>query len=188
MMKNLSDDKLLIAEDSNAAFSILYNRYWEPLYKKALVRLGNEADAQDAVAEVFISLWRNRQTIDASNSLANYLFAALKYCIIKKVYRKARQGICVPLSVKILEENFYTDEDHIQFRELQTVIANEINNLPPKMRRIYNLSKVSHLKPAEIAEQLHLSEQTVKNTLTTALKRLRQKIAQYSNMLFSLLL
>ena len=53
-MKNLSDEKLLIAENCNAAFSELYNRYWEKLYRKALARLGNEEDSKDVVSEVFV--------------------------------------------------------------------------------------------------------------------------------------
>lgn len=184
-MHNFSDYELLIAENFEAAFTVLYNRYWEGLYKKALTKFGNDADAQDAVQEVFISLWKNRKTIDASNTIAPYLFVALKYCIIKKIYRKSKKGILVPLSIQLLEESVSSEENDFQVKELQSLILSELNHLPAKMRLVYDLSRVENLRTAEIAKKLNISEQTVKNTLTTALKRLRRRIAHYSHLLLS---
>ncbi len=177
IMENCTDAKLLIAEDSQSAFTAIYNRYWERLYKKALVRFGNDADAQDTVQEVFISLWRNRHTVDASNTLAPYLFAALKYSIIKRIYRKTRKGEQVSLSLELLERSETYEDDQYQIKELQTVIRRELDHLPARMRQVYDLSRVENLRTAEIAGRLKISEQTVKNTLTTALKRLRQRIS-----------
>ena len=177
IMESLTDKGLLAAPDG---FRVLYERYWEPLYKKALYRLGNNADAQDAVQEVFISLWRNKETIQVDKTLSPYLFAALKYCIIKQVYRKAKKGIHVSLSVVELECTELTTEELLQYKELQAVIANEVAELPERMREIYRLSRVESLQIAEIAGRLNISEQTVKNTLTTALKRLRERLSHYA--------
>jgi RNA polymerase sigma-70 factor (family 1) len=177
MMDNRTDAELLVGEDSQSAFTVIYNRYWERLYKKALVRFGNDADAQDTVQEVFISLWRNRHTIDASNTLSPYLFAALKYSIIKRIYRKTRRGEQVPLSLELMERSGTQEDDQFLVKELQTAILQELDHLPARMRQVYDLSRVENLRTSEIAERLNISEQTVKNTLTTALKRLRQRIS-----------
>ena len=179
-MGYLSDSMLLIAEEEQSAFRELYDRYWEQLYKKALTRLGNDADAQDAVQEVFISCWRNRKTIEVKESLAPYLYTALKYWIIKKVYRQSQKGIIVPLSTESLEQTELTTEEFLQYKELQHLIADEVSKLPEKMQRIYRLSRIEQLPIALIAEQLKISEQTVKNTITSALKRLREKLSRYS--------
>lgn len=184
-MEHLPDTELLSQADAQAAFRVLYDRYWNPLYRKALSRLGTDADAQDAVQEVFISCWRNRHTIRTADSLAPYLFAALKYGIIKIVYRAARKGINLPLSAGVLERTELGIDELLQVKELQTIIAQEVSRLPDQMRRIYQLSRTEALSVAEIAEQLNLSEQTVKNTLTTALKRLRKRLS--GNALFFLL-
>src|SRR5215470_16711891 len=107
MLKTADDRSLLTANDEQSAFRIIYERYWESLYRKAVARLGDTENAQDAVQEVFISLWRNRHTIQVEDSLAPYLFTALKYCIIKKVCRHAGKGVQLPLSIEDLkcEEN-----------------------------------------------------------------------------------
>jgi hypothetical protein len=67
-MHQLTDKALLIAEDEQEAFRLLYDRYWQALYLKALYRIGNDADAQDLVQEVFIGLWRNKNNILSQDS------------------------------------------------------------------------------------------------------------------------
>lgn len=179
MPENLTDKALLVSTDDHAAFRILYSRYWESLYKKAICRLGNGDDAQDAVQEVFISLWRNRETIQCGETLAPYLFTALKYSVIKQVYRKSKKGILMPLSADELERTAITTEELFQYKELQAVLASEVAELPEKMQEIYRLSRIENLQIAEIARRLNISEQTVKNTLTTVLKRLRERLSHY---------
>ncbi|GAO42042.1 RNA polymerase sigma factor [Flavihumibacter petaseus] len=174
-----SDKELLCITDAEEGFRLLYERYWEPLYKKALSRLGNDADAQDVIQEIFISLWRNRQTIDVQESLSYYLFTALKYSIIKRVERQARRGITLPLDLSMLEQTTVSAEEYMSFRELQQQLARELSLLPPRMQEIYQLRRVDNLPVGEIAQQLSLSEQTVKNTLHAAVKRLRQQLSKY---------
>ena len=187
MLDNISDKALLETTDEHAGFRILYSRYWEALYKKAYFRFGNSADAEDAVQEVFISFWRNKETIQVDETLAPYLFTALRYYIIKHVYRKAKKGIQVPLSAEKLEQAELTTEEILQYKELQSAIAGEVNELPERMKEIYRLSRVENLQIAEIAVRLSISEQTVKNTLTNALKRLRAKLSHYSFLFIFLL-
>jgi RNA polymerase sigma factor (sigma-70 family) len=176
MITMLTDKALLASADEREAFRVIYERYWEALYKKALYHLKYEQEAEDAVQEIFISLWRNRNTIDASNSLSSYLFTALKYYIIKQVYRKARKGVLLPLSVEELEQTELTAEEAMHLKEIQTFIKIEVSALPKRMQQIYLLSRESNLQVSQIAQQLNISEQTVKNTLTTVLKKLRQKL------------
>jgi RNA polymerase sigma-70 factor (family 1) len=180
MKKTFSDKALLAAADEQEAFRIIYDRYWEALYKKALHHLKCPYDAEDAVQEIFISLWRNKNTVDASNNLTAYLFTALKYHVIKQTYKKARKGFLLPLSVKELEETELTVEEAIHIKEIQTFIKTEVSALPKRMQQIYLLSRENNLQVSQIATRLNISEQTVKNTLTTALKKLRQKL-EHSN-------
>lgn len=187
MLENLSDKTLLETTDEHLGFRILYNRYWEALYKKAFHRFGNSADAEDAVQEIFISLWRNKDTIQVDETLSPYLFTALKYYIIKQVYLKAKRGIQVTLSTEKLEHFELSTEELLQYKELQAIIASEVDELPKRMKEIYRLSRVEHLQIAEIAAQLNISEQTVKNTLTMALKRLRESLSHHSYLFVFLL-
>jgi RNA polymerase sigma-70 factor (ECF subfamily) len=182
MLQTADDKFLLTAADEQRAFKVLYNRYWEPLYRKALSRLGTSEDAQDAVQEVFISLWRNRSTIEIEDTLSPYLFTALRYCIIKRVYRKAKKGLQVPLSPEELGNVDHYAEELFEYKELQQIIGKEVSNLPSRMQEIYKLSRIEHLSSSEIASRLSISEQTVKNTLTITLKKLRVKLSHFTSL------
>jgi RNA polymerase sigma-70 factor (ECF subfamily) len=183
MTDQSTDKALLTAIDEETAFRILYDRYWEPMYGKALNRLGNDADAQDVVQEVFISCWRNKEHIEVNDSLSPYLFTALKYAIIKLIYRQAKKGKHLLLSLEKLEQTQSATEELLQYKELQSVIADEVAALPLRMQEIYRLSRVENLRTDEIARLLNISEQTVKNTLTTSLKRLRERLSRYALLL-----
>src|ERR1700754_4074230 len=137
MMKSLTDKALLKAADEQFAFRVLYDRYWEPLYIKAFRRLHNEEDAQDVVQGIFITLWRNRHQVQVEESLAPYLFTALKYSIIKLVYRKAQKGTILPLSIADLEKYAIGLSPDIELKELKSTIDNEVAELPDRMREIY---------------------------------------------------
>ena len=176
MIGSPSDSDLLSLPEG---FQILYNRHWKTLYKKAFSRLGNHEDAEDVVQEIFISLWRNKDSIEILNSVYPYLQAALKYAIIKKVYRKAKKGITLPLDVEELAEMELSSEDILEYKQLQQALADEIEKLPERMREIYLLSRMENLRISEIAAKLQISEQTVKNTLSTTLRRLKQRLLQF---------
>lgn len=184
MNKNVTDRYLLTASGEQEAFRILYDRYWKLLYDKAFRRLGDEADAEDAVQEVFISLWRNKNTIEVEETLAPYLFTALKYCIIRKIYRKAGRGLLTPLSLIELDNPQASAEESFTYKELQVFINKGIDELPDRMREIFRLSRGENLSNREIAEHLSISEQTVKNTLSAALKKLRIKLSHFVSFCF----
>lgn len=175
-MKSLSDKDLLNAPDEQSSFKAIYERYRDGLYRKAINKLDSEEDVHDVLQSVFISLWRNRKQIEVACTLAPYLYTALKYAIIKKTCRKAREGMVLSLSVVEISDRYSTQQNPLGFKELKAIIDSEVAYLPSRMRQVYRLSREEHLKNAEIARMLNISEQTVKNTLTVTLKKLRAKL------------
>lgn len=178
MPQSLTDKELIIA-DTESSFRVLYERYWQGLLRSAMARLGDSAEAEDAVQEVFISFWKNRKAITIEDDASAYLFGALKFCIIKKIDRAAKKGIHTPLEASSIRNVAFTQTELLHFKELETIIEKEVGTLPPRMKEIYNLSRKEYLSIREIAERLHLSDQTVKNNLTEALKRLKSRLSGY---------
>ena len=176
-MSAIPTDKELIEADTDTAFRTLYERYWQPMLANAVQRLGDSSEAEDAVQEVFISFWRNRKQVDIENDASAYLFGALKFCIIKQINRKAKKGFAAPLDIADLANPAYSDE-LIRMKELEKVIDEAAQTLPPRMQEIYMLSRREYLSIQDIAARLQLSNQTVKNNLVEGLKRLRAKLAE----------
>jgi RNA polymerase sigma factor (sigma-70 family) len=71
-----------------------------------------------------------------------------------------------------------TTMDLLNEKELQHALSVAVNHLPAKMKEIYLLSRQQHKTIAEIAQELSLSEQTVKNQLSKALLRLRMHLKE----------
>ena len=177
--ENLAEAELLqlVAADDGAAYEVLYNRYWQPLFLFAYKRLKNKDESKDAVQDVFINLWKRRSTLQLTASLRTYLFTAVRYELLKKIAQsrvtsgtEAMAGMPLPVEAATI--------DILNEKELQHALSVAVNHLPAKMKEIYLLSRQQHKTIAEIAQELSLSEQTVKNQLSKALLRLRTHLKE----------
>lgn len=177
--KYLTDNDLFqrVANDDAAAYEILYNRYWEPLFLYAFKCLRLTAPAKDVVQDVFIGLWKRRSSLVLSGALRSYLFAAVRYEILRSI----AQPQPAPLhdSQATMDLSAATDtDDRLHEKELKRLLATAVERLPFKMKQVYTLSRHHHKTIAEIASELSLSEQTVKNQLSKALTRLRTELRE----------
>jgi len=182
MRQSLSDAALLHAiKDGDAdAFKALYDRYWERLYLKACQRVDKDA-AKDLVQEVMTTLWRRRNDIFTfdDGEIGRYLFTAIKYRVITHYAYTAEE-----IKNSTLFDMLLSDEvpgKNLETRELSEFIESEIRRLPTRMQEVFRLSREDDLSISDIAHRLNLSEQTVKNQLTEALKRLRASITSRDN-------
>ncbi|NML41350.1 sigma-70 family RNA polymerase sigma factor [Chitinophaga sp. G-6-1-13] len=181
MDRNTLDDAALwqqVKRGDTASFTCLFERYWDEMFSMAYRRLADEATAKDFVQNIFIHAWENRQQITVESNLSPYLFTALKYSVVRHIYRVAKQGTTdLPLSVYSLpDETEQKKQDHHEFDRLREKVQSEIAAMPDKMREVFILSYEKELSIREIALRLSISEQTVKNQVHNALKRLRFRL------------
>lgn len=170
-----------LQQNDAAAFEVLFDLYWKPLYLAAYRRLNDRQEAEDIVQEVLASIWQRRVTIrpDANGSLQSYLFTALRYRIISfyaEVKMERFQG-------EVLERLLSLQDDD-QFsllisKELRELIRTELMNMPDNMKQAYQLTRHDNYSIREVAGILDLSEQTVKNLITTSTRKLKGAIERY---------
>ncbi|TWW00281.1 RNA polymerase sigma factor [Chitinophaga pinensis] len=178
MMENLTDAELLsLAQtDDGKAFEAIMYRYNVQLYKYIYTRIRNEHDAKDLLQEVFISCWKNRHTI---NNIAAYLKRSVHYAIIDwQVNNKKALARNTILEEKD-EPTTYPAENQLISLEIKEEVETEISKMNETMRKIFVSSRWESKSIPEIAEEYGLSEQTVKNNLSMALKRIRLRLAAY---------
>ncbi|MFT2008856.1 RNA polymerase sigma factor [Pontibacter sp. 13R65] len=186
-----TDDMLLvlIRGSDEEAFTEMYQRYWKQLYSSALRRINSEEDAKDIIQELFIKIWTRRTTIPENVKAAEYLFTALRYRIIN--YIQADQVRLKYANAQLVEQEISTvslAESGLAIQELETIIQEALVDMPDRMQEIFLLSYRKGFTPKEIAAQLSLSVQTVKNYLSNARMLLKGKIGhqsseQYAHML-----
>jgi len=183
---NLSDDELLGLFEQNdlLAFEEIYNRYWLKLYAAAYKRIKDRETAKEIVQDLFTSFWINRTQLKIRSSLQGYLFSSVKYSVLN--YRRAENVRASYSEILLLANNdaCNTTEEHLVYKELKESIETGINKLPPKCRSVFELSRNQYKSNKEIAKIMDISEKTVENHITKALRYLRVNVDALIVLLF----
>ncbi|WP_316837368.1 RNA polymerase sigma-70 factor [Pedobacter nutrimenti] len=167
---------LLLKEGDKVAYKNIYDRYKTILYIHAFKILQDEEDAKDAVQDLFTVLWNKREHINLKGPLSAYLYSAIKNRVLDLIaIKKNRAKYEDSLQNFLICGECLTDQS-LREKELRIVIEKEISLLPSKMREIFELSRKEYMSYKQIAEQLNISDKTVKKQINNAIKTLRLKL------------
>ena len=172
-----NDLMALLRSGDQRAFNAIYDRYWKLLFSVALSKLSDFSDAEEAVQDVFADLWKRRDEIVFTHSLKSYIAGAVKfrvYEILAKRRRLLKQKQAHALIDNLEHEN--SVDEALRLKILQEEIEQAANQLPERCRLIYKLSREEGYSNKLIAEKLHLTEKTVENQMTRALRFIRKKL------------
>lgn len=175
---SITDEELFehLKLNSHEAYTEIYNRYKVPLYRHALKILEDKEDVNDVVHELFLNLWVKRADLHINVSLSAYLYGSIRNRILDHIARNKFVHNYLDSLQHYIERAVPCTERQVLFNELTTLLDKEVAALPPKMREVFELSRRSDLSHKEIAEQLEISDLTVKKQINNALKILRPKI------------
>ena len=194
--KNLPDQELLraIKDYKHSAFEVLFDRYWKPMFRAAQARLKDSCGAEDVVQEIFIKIWQRRFELEITGPLENYLSSSVRLGVIN-VFRsqKIRPELIEDAldRVSLLERSVESLTDYI---ELEKTLSEAVEMMPQMLQKVYEL-RSENRSIKEIAGELGIADQTVKNYISEVLRRLRvvitdkypEKSLTYSFLLLTLL-
>lgn len=167
------------------AITAIYEKFWKELYTVAFRRLRSEEDVEDILQDIFLSLLTGEVALDNDDSIRAFLHLRLKSRVIN-FHRKQLLHITYEEQQVSKTELADTDsETRLMSRELEGIVQEEINRMPEKMKEIFLLSRNDLLTNEEIANQLNLSNQTVRNQISSAIKRIRAAVNQYGQDMYS---
>ena len=177
MPKDLSYDITMMlkqmADDNEQAFRLIFDHYKAPFHAAAFKMTRSADIAEEITQEVFVTLWVKRKLIAAAKRPDSYVFTILHNCIYSHFRKLARER---QLKLK-LEQEIENSENLIEAlldkKENTNILENIINQLPPQQKLIYKLAKQEGKSRDEIARQLNISPNTVKNHLSSAVEYLR---------------
>jgi RNA polymerase sigma-70 factor (family 1) len=181
-----SDEQLLelLKNSDEGAFREIYDRYWKKLLIKAARKIGSLQLAEDAVQDVFLSIWQRRESLQVTSQLYIYLLSATTFRIIRyrvnaQKQNQASNGLKVVASSEENPSENFQDIERIERRIMQLIIS-----FPEQTRLIYLLNKEEGNSYKEIATALNISPKTVDYHLSKAVKSLRAAVAGFITMLF----
>jgi RNA polymerase sigma-70 factor (family 1) len=189
MMTNKSDKELLqaIRLGDEKAFQCIFDRHWNTLFSFVYKLISDEDQTKDILQNTFLEIWKRKDTLIVEDSIMPYLFKIAKNDVIS-LFRKDKvrlQGD--EILVRNLQSADLPDERMLA-SELQQTIDTELVKMPFNMRQCFHLSRYENKSVRDIAEELRLSEQTVKNNISEALRRLRQALTHNSSGYLALLI
>lgn len=184
---HLSDLELvsLIREADELAFKEIFKRYNRLLYAHAYNKLRNKEEAKDIVQEVFLSFWNYSQQPEFRPlNLSAYLHTATRNKVFDFLSKSKNATTYLASLQTFLDIEDTKSDFRIREQQLQETIDQAISSLPSRMRLVFELSRKAHLSHKEIAQQLHISDQTVTDQIKKALKILRSKLGLILYLLF----
>ncbi|QDW23975.1 RNA polymerase sigma factor [Pedobacter sp. KBS0701] len=178
---------LLLKQRDKLAFTEIYQRNWHLLYLHAFKILGNEDEAKDLVQDTFFSIWEKAGQLEIKTNLKGYLFIAVRNRIFSLIRKKKANPDFVDILLAELNQLDNATVEHIDERELIRLIDLEIEQLPKKMKEVFNLSRKEFLTNKEIAMKLNMSEEAVKKQIHRSIKILKVKLGNYAGISMALI-
>lgn len=166
-----------IKNGDKLAFGEFFDQYWDRLYTAAWARVNDSEVAKDIIQELFISIWNRRESLYIQSSVDAYLHTAVKLAVISHFRRKSKEDLHLQDAATrfdIISEQVGELDDYL---ELEKVIAETVNKMPTLLQQVYTLRN-ENKSIREIAQELGIAEQTVKNYTMEVLRRLRLVIAE----------
>lgn len=162
-----------LKKGDSKAYTFLVNQYYHKLCVYAFSLTKDHDLSEDIVQNVFMAIWNRKHNLKAEFVIKSYLYKSVYNEFIDQ-YRKEK-------SVLSLEKKHFDalsciveEEDDNSLEKLIKLVKKEIENLPPKCKQTFLLSKQEGLTNIEIAEFLNVSIKSVEAHITKAFSILRK--------------
>ena len=190
-MQRAEDDELIRAaqKGDRSAFDSLVRRYDRSVLRLALHMLGNEQDAQDVHQEAFIKAYRHLSNFRFECSFYTWLYRIVtNLCLDQLRRRKSRRedpstvmdasGEEMDLMANLTDGRASANPAReLERNTMNLAIQEALDQLTPRERTVFELKHYQGLKLRTIGEMLSTTEETAKNTLFRATRKLRAKLA-----------
>lgn len=138
--------------------------------------VGNRETAEDVVQNVFLALWRNRETLRIETDIRSYLFTATRNQALN-ILRHSKTAQDAEEAIRLTIRESEQPVDPVEYNQLRDRIEGAVKSLPEQSRRVFLMSRLDGLTYAQIAIVLGISVKTVETLMGRALKHIRTSIA-----------
>ena len=174
------DDSILWAafkQGDRTAYEQIYQTYIRVLLVYGVRILDNEETVRDTIQDLFIELWKSRETISETDNIKVYLFKALRYKLLKEMSKTGNEDLDSALNtyqslLKVYpHESFLIEEEHRseQLRKLNRALS----NLPSRQHEVLHLRYFQNCSNEDIARIMGIQYQSVSNLVHKSLEALK---------------
>ena len=162
-----------LKKDDKSAMDELFTYCYPRLYHFSKSILKIETDIDDILQEVFVKIWLNRTKIGNTETFNSYIFTITKNEVLNLIRSKLKDHTFKDeLYLRSVAEEYQT-QNQLEYNEIKTGIDHIVAALPEKRHQVFILSRTEGLSNKEIAQQLNISEKTVEDHITHAIKHIK---------------
>lgn len=185
--KSPFNDKQLfkeVSEGNERAFRIIYNRYYQRMYSFAGKVVKSPHVAEEIVQEVFIRLWEQRELLSEVKNPDNYVFIVIRNHTYNYLRAAANEQIRREKLWEALQQRAADESTSLEAEEAEQFLEKLLAKLSPQQRKIFRMSREDGFSHQQIAEELHLSKDTVKKHVANSLKIFKAHLKNFVQLLF----
>lgn len=179
---------LKLANGNELAFKFFYEKYYNDIYRFSLSLLKSSVQAEEILQDVFLQLWLNRKELNPEKSIKSYLFTCTRNASLNALKRLANENKLKSRIALNNEQGTNNIENNLFSQDYNKLKRLAIDSLPPKRKRIFEMSRKEGKSYEDISQELNLSLSTVKNQMSKALENIRNYLILHSDLTLSILL
>ena len=172
---NITDDGQLIVEarSNPAAFTRLYRRHYDAVFRYCSHRLFDRQYAEDMTSQVFLKVIEKFHSFEGTEKqFRNWLYKIATNAVNNNLRKTARRDALIKYACRQTDKSDSMDVS----AEKLAVLKQAVFTLKPRYQTIITLRFFENLKLTEIAEVLGSSDGTIRSQLARALAKLQKKI------------
>ena len=163
--------------DDQLAYKELFTSFYPSLFQFVSGIIKSRQSAEEIVSDLFLKIWEKRKTLEEINNLRVYCFVAARHLSINQLEKQKRYHHADMEDYKgRLVYNAPNPEECMISAEMLRRIHDVVEELPPRCKLSFKLVKEYGFKYREAAEILQVSEKTIENQLSIALKKISTAI------------
>lgn len=176
----LPEERPFLSDDP---FKRLFDSYKNRIYGYVLAIAHSPYTAEEITQEIFIKLWLCRDLLPEVENLDGYIFTIARNRTLNHLRKAAYDTRLLRELRELAMPQSNNVEERVLVTEYDQLLRDALSRLSPQRRLVFQLSRDRGLNHEEIAQQLHLSRNTVKNHLVEALRFIRSYLGQHGSVL-----
>ncbi len=173
-MKEISDENIITAMQNPATmergFSLLMDKYQEPLYWLVCRMVNNHDDANDVTQNTFVKVFRGFHNYKGDAKLYTWLYRIASNEAITFINQRNKKAISsldtIPTTYELSADSYFDGE------ETQRLLKNAISQLPDKQRLVFNMRYYEEMPYEEMSKILETSVGALKASFHHAVKKI----------------
>lgn len=164
----------LLQDGDKAAFETFYRREYIAVFYTAKRFIADTPAAEDLTTETFLKLWHRLDSFNSLAAMKSFLFVTIKNACLNHLRTEKRTASRYEQLTYLLQQHTADDIANQQLMaSIYQYLYDEVEKLSPQLKRVFKMAYVDGLSNEDIAAQLKISNQSVRNDKARALKQLR---------------